>query len=105
MRKASQSSPNMASRQIGTAAGRSSTSKYAVGRAISPRPRAIGTTAEGGRAPFRAASSYLEQAPDLHRQPHVALQLELARHERHLAGQLAADHVEPVLRRHAQGEV
>src|SRR5213594_3925417 len=47
----------------------------------------------------------LEEAAELHGQPHVSLELQLAGHEGHLAVELAADHVEPVGRGHGHGEI
>src|SRR5712691_11049831 len=60
------------------------------------------------RAPAAPAPpSYLdlEEAPHLHGEAHVAFELELARHEGHLAIELAADHVQPVRRGHGDGQV
>src|SRR2546428_8974580 len=63
-------------------------------------------------APLRAPASPaplsyldLEEAPHLHGEAHVAFELELARHEGHLAIELAADHVQPVLGGHGDGQV
>src|SRR5690349_12931398 len=44
-------------------------------------------------------SLHLEHRAELHREPHVPFHLELARHEKHLTGLLAREHVEPVLGR------
>src|SRR5215468_527110 len=57
------------------------------------------------RPPDSEATLRLEQAPQLHGQAHVPLELELAGHESHLAIELAPDHVEPVAGRHGHGEV
>src|SRR3990172_9249848 len=61
-----------------------------------PRPRA-------GLPP--PPGSDAEHPGQLHGEPHVALDLQLARHEGHLAVQLAADHVHPVGRGHGEREV
>src|SRR5262249_54833424 len=58
----------------------------------------------GGPKPPPTTGLDLEHAPDLHREAHVTLELQLAGHEGHLPRQLPADHVEPVLRRHAEGQ-
>src|SRR5260370_37094499 len=80
-------------------------------RAAGPQPHDVlrlalrrGEASEGGQSP---PPSYLdlEEAPHLHGEAHVALELELARHEGHLAVELAPDHVQPVLAGHGDGQV
>src|SRR5262249_972384 len=50
-------------------------------------------------------SLHLEHRAELHRKAHVPFDLELARHEEHLARLLAREHVEPVLGRDLQGQI
>jgi len=57
------------------------------------------------RDPLPEHFNGLEEAAELHGQPHVAFELELARHECHLAVELPADHVEPVRGGHGDGQV
>src|SRR6266508_4925808 len=91
-----------------TSAGALNVSVSQTRRSWSPSSRRSETTGlraipvDGESAP---RALHLEDAADLHGQPHIALQLELAGHEGHLAGELAPGHVDPVLRGHGEREI
>src|SRR5262245_29196106 len=69
----------------------------------------MGTTAEPTRLPDvsdrSSGAGTLEETLKLHRESHVARDLELPAHESHLAVQLPHDHVDVVLRRHGERHV
>src|ERR1700726_3308593 len=73
--------------------------------ASGPARRSRTASVASPEPPARASTRLAEHRLELHRKPHVALDLDLAAHEGHGSVELAGGQVDEVLRLHGDGDV